>query len=212
MATTQSVDELIEQVAKMLPVYQQKNNKALKPYLTNLDWNLKKVKGEVSGEKMDAEMWKNHTASDLSNIALLLAKGEPGQEFASSFRDRVKAQEPTQVAAPAIPSPAHSPEVASALPVNEAGMVATPFDVRGFLREKAAHATEKLQWQTSVVDLFKLFGMDSSLASRKKMAQTLGFNDAELDSVGSEDGNELLRTRLVGALAQNQGMIPSMAA
>jgi hypothetical protein len=43
------------------------------------------------------------------------------------------------------------------------------------LNGMARRAPEKLNWKTSIVDLMKLLGLDSSLAARKKLAQELHY-------------------------------------
>lgn len=55
-------------------------------------------------------------------------------------------------------------------------------DVHGRLRELAAANSEKLNWQSSIVDLLKLIGKDSSLSARRQLAKDYGYN-------GSLDGS-----------------------
>jgi len=45
-------------------------------------------------------------------------------------------------------------------------------DVNAILNELAAKSSEKLDWRTSIVDLLKLVGMDSSLAARKELQRS----------------------------------------
>lgn len=60
---------------------------------------------------------------------------------------------------------------------------------------------ETLNWKTSIVDLMKLVGMDSSLAARRELAQELGYTGA-LD--GSAEMNLWLSARVSERLAQAQ--------
>ena len=47
-------------------------------------------------------------------------------------------------------------------------------DVEAILSGEAAKAGQDLNWRTSIVDLMKLLGIDSSLANRKELATELG--------------------------------------
>ena len=70
-----------------------------------------------------------------------------------------------------------TPVVAEAAPAVEAAPVSVAIsevDVVGKLNDLAANNAEKLNWQTSIVDLMKLLGMDSSLGHRKELATELG--------------------------------------
>lgn len=208
MAIPENLQKLTEKIETMLPVYQQKESKALASFVKNVEWNLKKLKDG----SLDAPTWVNYTNSDFSNIALLLTKGEAGQAFASDFEKHlepsVKPAAPAMVDYPGTAVKAVTPGAASPARATESGPGGPLFDVKGFLKEKVSTADEKLQWQTSVVDLFKLMGLESSIAGRKEVAVNLGMSPEEIASIGSEGGNELLRTRVVGALAQNSGKLP----
>ncbi|XKM12479.1 DUF3597 domain-containing protein [Orbaceae bacterium ac157xtp] len=51
----------------------------------------------------------------------------------------------------------------------------TNFDVVSYLKELAQKSSEKLNWETSIVDLLKLLGLDSSLDARIKLAKELNY-------------------------------------
>ena len=68
----------------------------------------------------------------------------------------------------------------------------------------AAHA-EKLNWRTSIVDLLKLLGLDSSLAARKDLAHELAIPDALLED--SAQMNTWLHKTVLQKLAENGGNI-----
>ena len=75
------------------------------------------------------------------------------------------------------PAVQETPVVAEAAPAVEAAPVSVAIsevDVVGKLNDLAANNAEKLNWQTSIVDLMKLLGMDSSLGHRKELATELG--------------------------------------
>jgi hypothetical protein len=79
--------------------------------------------------------------------------------------------------------------------------------VVGQLEAKAAASKEKLNWKTSIVDLLKLLGLDSSLAARKELATELG---CPADKMGdSAQMNMWLHKAVLQKLAANGGNIPA---
>ena len=103
---------------------------------------------------------------------------------------------PAPAAAPAEPAPAAAPVV------NPIAMV----DVMSLLAEKAASHPEKLNWKTSIVDLLKLLGLDSSLAARKELAKELYCPDEKM--ADSAQMNMWLHKQVLGHIAANGGNIP----
>ncbi len=95
---------------------------------------------------------------------------------------------PTPQAAPA---PAPTPE---------------PVDVEAVLEEMAAENPQKLNWRTSIVDLMKLVGMESSLAERKELADELGYTGDKSDSATM---NIWLHKQVLKKLAENGGKVPA---
>jgi hypothetical protein len=80
-------------------------------------------------------------------------------------------------------------------------------DVVGQLEAKAAASKEKLNWKTSIVDLLKLLGLDSSLAARKELATELG---CPADKMGdSAQMNMWLHKAVLQKLAANGGNVPA---
>ena len=66
---------------------------------------------------------------------------------------------------------------------------------------------EKLNWRTSIVDLLKLLGLDSSLAARKELATELG---CPADKMGdSAQMNMWLHKAVLKRLAENGGNVPA---
>ena len=104
---------------------------------------------------------------------------------------------PAPTAAPAAPAPAAAPAV------NPIAMV----DVMSLLAEKAASHPEKLNWKTSIVDLLKLLGLDSSLAARKELAKELYCPDELM--ADSAKMNMWLHKQVLGHIAANGGNIPA---
>ena len=117
---------------------------------------------------------------------------------------KVQAAEP----APAAPSPIGSAldAATSAMATAAAAAPAAEVDVDAILTAEAANAGQALNWRTSIVDLMKLLGIDSSLDNRKSLAQELGYTSA-LD--GSADMNIWLHKAVMRELAANGGKVPA---
>ncbi len=123
--------------------------------------------------------------------------------FFSKILDKLGFTRPAaQAASP--PQAAPSPQAATASPTPPAGI--TVVDVKGKLEGLAASNSQKLNWKTSIVDLLKLLGLDSSLAARKELATELG---CPADKMGdSAQMNMWLHKAVLQKLAQNGGNIP----
>jgi hypothetical protein len=124
----------------------------------------------------------------------------------SSIKDAIfgKKAEAVEPAPPAAPSP-----VGSALDAATQAMAtaaAAPVDVEAILTAEAAKTDQDLNWRTSIVDLMKLVGLDSSLANRKELATELGYTGA-LD--GSAEMNIWLHKAVMRELAANGGKVPA---
>ena len=65
---------------------------------------------------------------------------------------------------------------------------------------------KNLNWRTSIVDLMKLLGIDSSLDNRKELARELGYA-GDLD--GSAEMNIWLHKATMRELAKNGGKVPA---
>lgn len=99
--------------------------------------------------------------------------------------------------APAAAAPAAAPAApAAAVPV---------VDVEVVLVDLASKNAETLNWRTSIVDLMKLLQLDSSLASRKELAQELHFTGDTNDSASM---NIWLHRQVMIKLAENGGKVP----
>jgi hypothetical protein len=116
-----------------------------------------------------------------------------------------------QAAAP--PAPAQTQAPAAAAP-SGAAPAAPPapaaisvVDVVAKLETLAAAHGEKLNWKTSIVDLLKLLGLDSSLAARKELAAELGCPAEKMGD--SAQMNMWLHKTVLKKLAENGGNIPA---
>ena len=109
------------------------------------------------------------------------------------------------VAAATAPTPA--PTEAPAAPVAPAPVAISEVDVVAKLTALAAANAETLNWKTSIVDLLKLLGLDSSLAVRKELATEL---DCPAEKMGdSAQMNMWLHKTVLQKLAANGGNIPA---
>jgi hypothetical protein len=79
-------------------------------------------------------------------------------------------------------------------------------DVESILNGKAVSAGETLNWRTSIVDLMKLLGIDSSLQSRKELATELHYSGDMNDSASM---NIWLHKQVMSKLAANGGKVPA---
>ena len=70
----------------------------------------------------------------------------------------------------------------------------------------AAKGNPDLNYKTSIVDLMKLLGMDSSLDNRKQLATELGYTG---DKDGSAEMNIWLQKEVMRQLAANGGKVPA---
>lgn len=64
-----------------------------------------------------------------------------------------------------------------------------------------------LNWRTSIVDLLKLVGLDSSLSARKELAGELQYKNSE--EPGSAGWNIGLHKQVMRAIAANGGSLPA---
>ena len=75
--------------------------------------------------------------------------------------------------------------------------------------ERAKTWPVKMNWRESVVDLMKLWNMDSSLGARKKLAQQWGYTGV---LNGSGDMNIWLRNEVLRRIKEAEGRVPDGAA
>jgi len=108
-----------------------------------------------------------------------------------------------------------SPTVAPAAPKAQASASPTAapaapkpqmVDVAAIVDKAAASKGEKLAWRTSIVDLMKALGLDSSLAARKELARELHYTGNINDSAAM---NVWLHKQVMSKLAENGGKLPA---
>ena len=127
-----------------------------------------------------------------------------GKIMGSIFKRKPEAQ------APASPAPTASAPSAPAAPVTNAAATAPQpqaVDVDGILDFMNEQRDQKLNWRTSIVDLMKLTGMDSSLAERKELAGELGYTG---DTSDTATMNVWLHKQVIQKIKDNGGQIRDM--
>jgi hypothetical protein len=83
---------------------------------------------------------------------------------------------------------------------------ATSVNVEAVLTSLAQKSGQPSNWRTSIVDLMKLVGLDSSLQNRKQLAQELGYKGDMNDSATM---NIWLHKEVMVKLAENGGQVPA---
>jgi hypothetical protein len=78
-------------------------------------------------------------------------------------------------------------------------------ELEELIKKTASQQHEDLNWRESIVDLMKLFKLDSSLGARKELAKELGYTGA-LD--GSAEMNMWLHRQVMTKLAETGGKVP----
>lgn len=96
-------------------------------------------------------------------------------------------------------TPAAMPQMKPAAPAQPVDV-----DVDAILAQAASTKGEKLNYQSSIVDLMKLLDLDPSLANRKELATELGYTGAK---DGSAEMNIWLHKRVMEELEKNGGRV-----
>ena len=100
------------------------------------------------------------------------------------------------------PAAAPQPTVAQTAPAPQPAVVEI-VDVEE--RLDSLPGADNLNWRSSIVDLLKLVGIDSSYENRKELAQELGNTDYS----GSAEDNIVLHRQTMKALSENGGKVPA---
>ncbi len=79
-------------------------------------------------------------------------------------------------------------------------------DIAAIMDAAVKRNGQKLNWRTSIVDLMKALGMESSLAERKELAAELGYTGDTGDSAAM---NMWLHKAVLQKLKENGGKLPA---
>lgn len=122
----------------------------------------------------------------------------------SKIRDKIfgKKADTTSIPVPPVTPPMSAAPPAAPVPEPVLELV----DVEAILTEMAAANKQKLNWRTSIVDLMKLVGMESSLAERRELATELGYTGDQKDTATM---NIWLHKQVMRELAENGGKVPA---
>ena len=103
---------------------------------------------------------------------------------------------------------AAQPPAAAGQPAAQAAPAAAAqaVDIEQVLNTMATQNGQKLNWRTSIVDLLKLVGMESSLQERKELADELGYTGDKGDSAAM---NVWLHKQVMKRMADNGGKVPA---
>lgn len=104
------------------------------------------------------------------------------------------------------PMPGQSPNLGTGYNPSSFGNSTSLVDVTAQLESLASTHPESLNWRTSIVDLLKLLGLDSSLEARRELAVELGCPGNMLDD--STQMNIWLHRTVMKKLAENGGNLP----
>ena len=100
----------------------------------------------------------------------------------------------------------HGSAQASASPTGAGSASVQTVDIAAIVDKAAAATGEKLAWRTSIVDLMKALGLDSSLTARKELAKELNYTG---DTNDSATMNIWLHKQMMAKLAANGGKLPA---
>ncbi|SEA44046.1 DUF3597 domain-containing protein [Variovorax sp. YR216] len=106
--------------------------------------------------------------------------------------------------APDQPAPAATDAAAATAAPAAPPAAITVVDVEALL--DGMPGASSLNWRTSIVDLMKLLGLDSSLAARKQLAFELSYGE---DTSDSAKMNIWLHRQVMTKLAANGGKVPA---
>ena len=101
----------------------------------------------------------------------------------------------------AAPAPTTAPTTTT---TTFAPATAAAVDVDGILDFMNEQRDQKLNWRTSIVDLMKLTGMDSTLAERKELANELGYTGDTSDTASM---NIWLHKQVIARIRADGGQI-----
>jgi hypothetical protein len=107
---------------------------------------------------------------------------------------------------PSAPLQPAQTQAAAARPAATASAAPPPqVDIEAVLTGMASKKSEKLNWQSSIVDLMKLVDLNPSLENRKTLAGELGYTGDTQDSAGM---NIWLHHEVMEKLAAAGGKVP----
>ena len=104
----------------------------------------------------------------------------------------------------ATPTAAPAPTAAPTTTTTTFAPAAAPVDADGILDFMNDQRDQKLNWRTSIVDLMKLTGMESTLSERKELAGELGYTGDTSDTASM---NIWLHKQVIARIRADGGQI-----
>ena len=147
------------------------------------------------------KIFNRHTASTSAMPDTEPAVHETAPVTPQPAQAAPSAASPTGTAPSSKPTSA-TPESVASSPAPAHGDV----DVAAILDQAVADSGQTLNWRTSIVDLMKTIGIDSSLSSRKALAEELEYKGDKDDSAAM---NIWLHKQVLAKLAANGGTVPA---
>ncbi|KAK0332769.1 hypothetical protein LTR94_023593 [Friedmanniomyces endolithicus] len=131
------------------------------------------------------------------------AKAGPGGRPQAKQRDETPAQTttPSTNTAPNPPPPAQTSPTASDWSTSPWPAM-TEAELIEILEEMNLQRSDRLNWKTSIVDLMKLVGLESSLSERRELADELGYTGDKSDTAAM---NIWLHRQVMDRLKANKG-------
>ena len=128
----------------------------------------------------------------------------PSAPQPTNVQSQARAAGQPQVAPQA--SPQAAPQAAPQQSAPAATATMERVDIEKVLDNLAANNQQKLNWRTSIVDLMKLVGMESTLQERKDLADELGYSGDKGDTAKM---NMWLHKEVLRRMEQNGGKVPA---
>lgn len=145
-----------------------------------------------------------HEGNDMGILSNIFGKIFP-KAHAANKGPAAQAQAPAP-SAPAAPAPQAQPQVQPQAQPQAAPAAMEQVDVEEILTNMQKSSGQQLNWRTSIVDLLKLLGLDSSLQARKELAAELHYTGDTGDSAAM---NIWLHRQVMNKLAANGGKVPA---
>jgi hypothetical protein len=162
------------------------------------EWRQRRPDGALQASVGDGCEQLDHPMGILSNIFSKIFPSSHAANAPSAPAPSAGATGATATGPSAAPAPGASAATApSAMP---------EVDVEQMLDGMAAKSPENLDWKTSIVDLMKLLGLESSLTSRKQLANELHYAGDMNDAASM---NIWLHRQVMNKVAANGGKVPA---
>lgn len=122
----------------------------------------------------------------------------------SSIKNAIWGEKKEEAKPAAAPAPAAAPTPAPVAPAEPEPLT----EAQMHAHIAALPDADKFNWQTSIVDLMKMVGLDPSFANRKELAGELGIEGYE----GTAEQNIALHHAVMNLLAMEGGKVGGMLA